>query len=613
MRLAAGSALALLPLASGAGGAEGEPARTAPVVVAATADATPLASSNRPVVVIDRAEIERAPVHSVAELLAYVAGVEIRTRGPAGVQADIAIRGATFEQTLLLIDGVRVTDPQTGHHLLDLPVPLAAIERIEILRGQGSSIWGPNALGGVVNIITRRPAGRGAELAVGVGEHDLREGTATLVAPTGPIAHRVALETRRSDSYRHNTDFETTTLSWDADASAGPWRASLGAGWAAKDFGANGFYAERYPEQREATDTTLVRGALSWAGESVTLAPSLFWRRHGDDYVLDDTVQGPTRYENHHTTGVWGGRVEAAIQSAFGASALAIESAVEAIESSRLGDHARTGLGLSAEHAAALGPGRLRAGLSVWRHSAGWGWEVSPGVDAAWPLPAGITWHGAIERAFRVPTYTELFYVSPAQAGNAELEPEHAWTLETGLRGGAGAPVTWNAGVFVRRGTDLIDWVRADPAEPWTARNVAEVTTRGIEAGVAWAPASGAFKLLGLDYARLDADRGGFAGESRYVLDRLRHQAVLRADHRLPLGLEQSWRLRYEEQRDDTGDLVVDFTTGRRWAAWSAALEVTNLFGGHRERFPGVPLPGRWVLLRVARRFAWGGPTGPGG
>jgi iron complex outermembrane receptor protein len=289
-----------------------------------------------------------------------------------------------------------------------------------------------------------------------------------------------------------------------------------------------------------------------------------------------------------------------------------VESAVESIASARLGDHARTGLGLSAEHAVALGRGRLRAGLSAWRYSEGWGWEVSPGIDAAWPLGGGLTWHAGVERAFRVPTYTELYYASPAQTGNPDLGPEHAWTLETGLRGGAGGAVSWSAGVFVRRGTDLVDWVRSDPAEPWTARNVAEVTTRGVEAGIGWTPASGALERLGLDYAWLDADRGGFVGESRYVLDHLRHQAVLRADHRLPLGLEQSWRLRYEEPLRGEGEVVVDLTTGRRWEAWSVALEVTNLLGAERERFPGVPLPGRWVLLRVSRRFSWDGPAAAG-
>ncbi len=603
-RRVATAACAAALLAAGAARAE-EPPRTGPVVVEATADATPLARANRPVVVIDREEIERAPVASVQELLAHVAGVEVRTRGPAGVQADVSIRGASFEQTVVLVDGVRVTDPQTGHHLLDVPVALAQIERIEVLRGQGSSLWGPNAVGGVVNIITRRPEGREAALGAAAGDHGLLEGSARLAAPTGPVAHRVALEARRSDGYRHNTDFETQTASWTAEAGAGPWRAALAAGWNRKDFGANGFYSERYPEQREATETTLLRGSLTWTGEALVVTPAVSWRRHDDDYVLDDTVHGPGRYENHHTTDVAGGRVEAMLQSAIGASAFAVEAAVEEIESSRLGDHSRSNVGLSAEHAVDLGAGSLRAGLSGWRSSQGWGWEVSPGVDASWRLGGGVTWHAALERAFRVPTYTELHYESPAQRGNPELGPERAWTAETGVR--RGRALAWGATVFVRRGTDLIDWVRAAPEEPWAAANVARVTTRGVEAGVAWRPGEGWLRRLGLDYAWLDSDRGALEGESRYVLDHLRHQAVLRIDHRLPLGLEQGWWARYEEPLRGAGEVVVDAATRRRWGAWSAALEVTNLFGAGRERFPGVPLPGRWVLLRVGREFARGG------
>jgi len=590
---------------------------TEPVVVTAAPSALPLGGTGRRVVVIGREEIERAPVRSVPELLAYLAGVDVRTRGPVGVQADVALRGATFEQTLVLVDGVRVSDPQTGHHLFDLPVTLAEIERIEVVDGAGSSLYGPNALGGVIHIVTRRAAARTAEAGAGAGEHGLLEATGSVAGPTGPVTHRLSLEARRSDGYRHNTDFETATASWGATAGTGPWQASLGAGWVRKDFGANGFYSERYPDQREATDATLLHGSLSWSDGSVTVTPGLSWRRHGDDYVLDDTVHGPARYENHHTTDVWGGRLEATVQGALGTTAVGLESGVESIASSRLGDHARTSLGLSAEHALPLGGGwRVRAGLSAWRYSVRPGWELSPGGELARSSPGGPTWYASAERAFRVPTYTELYYESPAQRGDPDLAPERAWTLETGLHGRAGA-VRWNAAAFVRRGTDLIDWVRDSPEGPWTARNVAELTTRGLEAGVGWSAPSGGgaggawLRGARLDYAWLAAERGAVEGESRYVLDHLRHQAVLRVDHRLPLGVEQHWWLRYEEPVGGVGEAVLDATAERRWGPWSAAVEATNLLGAERERFPGVPLPGRWLIVRVARGFSWGGGAAP--
>ena len=106
--------------------------------------------------IITAKDIKHLPVQNVNELLAYVSGVDIRQRGPMGTQADIGIRGSTFDQVLVMVDGVRMSDPQTGHHQMNLPVPLQMIERIEIIRGTAARRYGLNALGGVVNVITKK-------------------------------------------------------------------------------------------------------------------------------------------------------------------------------------------------------------------------------------------------------------------------------------------------------------------------------------------------------------------------------------------------------------------------------------------------------------------------
>ena len=116
--------------------------------------------------VIPREEIEYAPVTSIQELLEYVAGVDVRQRGAEGVQADISIRGGTFDQTLILLNGVNITDPQTGHHNLNLPVSINQIERIEILEGPAARVYGPNAFSGAINIVTRQPDKTSWKLAI---------------------------------------------------------------------------------------------------------------------------------------------------------------------------------------------------------------------------------------------------------------------------------------------------------------------------------------------------------------------------------------------------------------------------------------------------------------
>ena len=105
---------------------------------------------------ISNEEIKQSTATNVSELLQQVAGIDIRRRGAEGMQADLYIRGGSFDQTLLLIDGIKVEDPQTGHHTMNMTIPLEVIEKIEIIKGSASRIYGQNAFTGAVNIITKK-------------------------------------------------------------------------------------------------------------------------------------------------------------------------------------------------------------------------------------------------------------------------------------------------------------------------------------------------------------------------------------------------------------------------------------------------------------------------
>ena len=141
--------------------------------VVVSAQRAPMLSSQlmRSVQVIPRRDIELSPAHDIGSLLQYVGGVDLRRRGSLGAQADIGIRGGTFDQTLILLNGINMTDPQTGHHNLNLPVDLHSIERIEILRGPAARVFGPNAFSGAVNIITREPGQPFFHASLSGGQH----------------------------------------------------------------------------------------------------------------------------------------------------------------------------------------------------------------------------------------------------------------------------------------------------------------------------------------------------------------------------------------------------------------------------------------------------------
>jgi vitamin B12 transporter len=126
---------------------------------------------SRVVTVIKKDEIAGLPVQSLQDLLEYVMSVDLRQRGPNGVQADISIRGGTFDQIMILLNGINYTDPHTGHHNLNIPVDLESIDRIEILEGPGSRVLGPNAFSGAINIITGTGEKTGANLLFSGGQY----------------------------------------------------------------------------------------------------------------------------------------------------------------------------------------------------------------------------------------------------------------------------------------------------------------------------------------------------------------------------------------------------------------------------------------------------------
>ncbi|MHB8894642.1 MAG: TonB-dependent receptor plug domain-containing protein [Candidatus Geothermincolia bacterium] len=563
-----------------------------PIVV--TAGRSPLADPGR-LVVITREDIARQPAKSVEDLLLGVAGVDVRRRGPGGVQADVGIRGATFEQTLILVDGVKVSDSQTGHHNLDLPVALADIERIEVQKGPASRIWGPNAFGGVVNIVTRRAAGRSLGLQAQVGEHGARAGAASVSADSGGFAGRLSASGSRSDGYRHNTDYEIGTLSFAGSVPLGPTSLGVLAGYTGKDFGANGFYAAAYPNQREDTQTSFVSLSGDLGGGRLLVTPKLFWRRHEDHYLLDGTR--PSLYENRHQTDSGGLELQATLVTAAGVTVLGGELAGERIESTNLGDHERERGGLFVNHRLELGSrASLAAGAFAAYHS-DWGWTAWPGADLSVALDGGTRLFVAADKASRVPTYTELYYTSPTNLGNPDLKPEEAWTYETGIewRGGG-----HRAGfsVFRRVGTNLFDWVRAAPADPWQAQNRTEVRTDGLEAGWEWhagGAAAGFLQRLRAGYTWLDSERGAAGLESKYVLDHLRHQAVLEAGHAVGFGFSQNWRLVWERRLGGEAHFAADTRISRPFSRGEVFLEATNLFNARYTEVGGVPQPGRWL------------------
>jgi len=596
-----------------------------PLVVTASRIPVEFDQVTRSVEVIDREALDALPVHSLQDVLEYALGVDVRRRGPHGVQGDVGIRGGSFEQTLILVDGFKVSDPQTGHHNLDLALNVADIERIEILRGPGSRIYGPGAFSGAINIITRGPGGTGVSVGGAFGENSFSEGEASVSFPALGIDNRLSFGRSESAGYLENTDFAISNLAWNAAIPAGTEKIHFTLGHTEKEFGANGFYSASFPWQWEATETTFFGARSGFDLGNVRVEPRVYWRRHDDDFILDRTR--PDWYRNLHTTDVYGAEFQSTFESAWGVTAVGGEIGREEIESESLGDHDRTRGGIFVEHRMEAGSRLTLAGGAFAYHYSDWGWEIWPGLDAGYRLGEHSSLYASVERSFRVPTYTELYYDSPANMGNPDLEPEEAWTYESGMRWNAG-PVEGSAALFRREGENLIDWTRATEDDPWQVHNVAEMDTNGLEVSVALLPRrmleSFPVSRVRASFAWLDPDRAENELESKYVFNHLERQLILDLGHdwsfvgrqggRLSetLGrLKQSWQLRSEDRAGEESYVLVDTRIAWRASADRCSLlsrleffvEGTNLFATEYQEAGSIPMPGRWIIGGVKIGF----------
>ncbi len=563
--------------------AQGVPGETGGAVGASDVEVTGsrLGAEIRPVTVITREALLAIPALDTASALRSIAGVDLRERAPFGAQADIGLYGSSFEGVLILVDGMPVSDPQTGHHALEFLPPLEAIERIEIIEGPASVIYGPGALGGVVQIITRRPPQNPTlEADVAAGEHDLARG-----AFFGGGAGFAA-----SGSLINTSGYAPDTEVHEGNGLLRFCRGHLDAEVLMQDkrFGAWQAYSDTFPLEWE--EVSGAAGQIRW-----TDGPWQAWagfRHKRDHFVLDR--DHPEWYDALHTTDRWGGQVTYRAAVAGGAVIMGVEGARDTIESNMLGNHGRGTGGLFGEGCWKWGRFELDAGIRA--EVLGQRGSVSPQVSLQWTLSPTWRAFATAGRSERLPSFTELYTQSPAWRGSPNLAPEQVWGLDTGFKGTLGR-TAWTVSAFFRRGTDLIDMVRPlEGTGVFTARNVQRQDTMGL-----LVQGSGSLgENLKWDFSGVLLSQSAawpLGLESRYADDGLRHKEVA--------------GLRYGDEAFHASLLVTALQRNHRAAhaeadvalAWSPkgarnlslSVEARNILNEPETGFFGAPGPGRWV------------------
>ena len=581
--------------------------------VSVTGTRAPLTKSQaaRMVTVLDRQDIAQAPVQSINDLLKYAVGIDVRQRGPIGAQTDVSIRGGTSEQIILLLNGINICDPQTGHNAMDLPVDLNDIVRIEVIEGPAGRIYGTSSLVGAINVVTRNRGMRNEECGMR-NDHSLQlhtEGGSYGYAKVGmrystessspysfsPVSS-LSANYSRSDGWSRakdgslNTDFSGAKAFYQGQYEGESLQLHWHAGMTDKGWGSSTFWASpKWQADNQYEHTTKLFTAIQ--GEArigrLWLAPSIYWNQHRDRY---EGYRGrPEKMAfNYNRTNVYGIGLSsyfdwsqesgfrsqesgARMRTAFGA-----EVRNEDLVSGNLGEPLsepqhicgtdcdytlgvnRTNISAYVEQNLLLKDITVSAGFVAVRNT----WSdmkmtVYPGVDVSYrPHPNWIL-HAGYNTSLRMPSFTEMYYKVQGYSADPHLKPEEMSAVELGLNCQL-SRINCQLCLWHHHGTNMIDWImdtsQGDEAV-WQSVNHTTVNSYGIEAAI---QLSIFHCPLSISYGYINQNKKQEEGiVSQYALEYLRHKLVAKARvplmKHLTLGLDCRWQDRVGAYTDFDG------------------------------------------------------------
>ncbi|MEI6753572.1 MAG: TonB-dependent receptor [Paludibacter sp.] len=516
--------------------------------------------------VIDKTEIKSAAVQSIDQLLDYVAGIDIRQRGTNSTQADISVRGGTFDQVLVLLNGVNITDPQTGHFNLDIPVNISDISRIEILEGSAARVLGPNAFSGAINIVTEVSDKQSLKAELTGGSFmTLGQGLSSNFS-LNSIHSFASASHFSSDGYMANTNFNILNGFVQSVLNTGDYgKFELQLSAQTKDMGENGFYSLKFPNQREATKTFF--SALDWSLIKGNFAynAQISWRNHNDRYELDHNSPAGFKY---HLTDVITGKLNGSYVSKIGKTTLGISLRNEHIFSTALGTPMTSPDSLAApfenniffknsynrlvcsamiDHSLKLNNWYLSGGIAT-SYSQDFKFTTYGGLDLAYFISDDTKLFASANTATRLPTFTDLFFVNTVQQGNPTLNPETSETYEIGIKSNK---TNWNfnVDVYYRMGQNVIDWVKLTSTSPkYEAMNLSKVNALGGDITCEYIFHQSFLKKISASYSYLSLDKKIEGVDSKYALDYLKHKISLSVNHSIFSKLSASWKIGYYDR-----------------------------------------------------------------
>lgn len=555
-------------------------------------------NANENVIVITKKDLENAPAQSIDEVLQQYVGMDVKRRGANGVQSDISIRGGSFEQVLILLNGIRMNDSQTGHNSFNIPVDMSNVERIEIVKGPAARRFGQNAYAGVINIVTKTSSEEKIKSTISYGDFNTYSTSASGTFGSEKFTNLLQVSSDKSDGYRYNTDYQIANFYYQNQYKLKNGKVLFQSGFSEKRFGANGFYASpKAIDQYEETQASVVSLGLQQNFGKFNLNSSISWRRGQDMYLYNR--EKPEIYRNMHIGNNLGAEVNGSYQSALGTTGLGVEYRKEFLISNNLGDRERDVTQVFLEHHFSLLENKLTLSPGIsWANYDGEKNFFYPGLDVGYAVNQNHKLYGNVAKVHRIPTFTDLYYVSGTEQGNPNLKPESAISYEIGYRF---LKNNWlaKASVFGRNSEDAIDFVKNTEAEKWTANNIGNIDTKGLEVELKKS-SNGFIKSYSAGYVFLENRVQNKEPFSRYVLDNFKHQLIGKLENKIGKYFSNQLVYRYQERITGQSYHLLDEKLNFNYKDLNLFVLITNITNTNYTEAFGVPMPNRWFHVGVS-------------
>lgn len=603
---------------------------------------------------VSQAEIEALPIQTVADILQYLPGVDVRTRGANGAQADISMRGGTFDQVLVLLNGVPLSDFHTGHYALNIPVSTEMIERVEVLQGTSANLHG--AFSGAINIVTEQAVSRqpsDVRLKLTAGMNGLVNPEVAASIQKDEALFNLSAEYSRAEGYYaprptekeatacRNSDFQLANIYFQTR-----WRGldvQAGAQW--KDAGLGMGYGFGSQDQFDATRTAFASGRYEHRWGAWRLDAQAAYRANYDRY---EWHRGQRLYGNFHFAQTASAALSAHYASKIGTTSFGVSVRNENMHSTNLGDTINpdgqvpnvADFPLADVRVLDLVKGGNRfhtnyyaeqtfyyAGLSAsiginGTYNTQFGHHLGGGANIGYEFKKAGTIYVNANRSLRMPTFTDLYYNAGNQLGNRNLKPEEAWLLSIGYKGNLsptlssreGGRFSWAVDWYYRWGKNIIDWVYVptDTKRPFHAENQQQVNATGLELSLAYR-LNEWLRCVSVDYAYTYLDLDLKEAGSRY-LDYLSHKLAIHLEHGIYKGLGASWTVRFQKregQYNNAEGEVADYQPV--WLLdgsvyWQnkylrVSADCTNMTNSRYYDYGGILQPGAWAKVSIKAKL----------